>query len=314
MADIETRVVIGADTGALDSGMAAALAAVQAAAQGMRVQLAGLGTTARQVQSQIGTAMTQVGVAVRASVESWHKLSAPIERTISGALTDATLGIRQRGGIKSVMLGIEKQVVGGMVGNVVKNVGNSLLKPVFTSLMGRGGLLGGAAHLLFGGATDATKISLLSIIAANTGTTAAAAGVSAASTSTSAIGTGFSAVGALSGVGKAFSWVGGLFGFAHGGIVPSAAGGWSLPSFAGAQPALLHSQEMVLPADISQGLQGMIRGGGPFGANGGGDVHVHNHFHGPADGASVGRWFDSNRGQLASTIRDAWNSGALAFP
>src|SRR5579863_8569494 len=114
MADIETRVVIGADTGALDSRMAAALAAVEAAAQGMRVQLAGLGTTARQVQSQIGTAMTQVGVAVRACVESRHKLSVPIERTISGALTDAILGIRQRGGIKSVMLGIEKQVVGGM--------------------------------------------------------------------------------------------------------------------------------------------------------------------------------------------------------
>src|SRR5487761_1508069 len=109
MADIETRVVIGADT--LESRMAAALAAVQAAAQGMRVQLAGLGTTARQVQTQIGTAMTQVGVAVRASVESWHKLSAPIKRSVTGALTDAILGIRQRGGLKSVMLGIEKHVV-----------------------------------------------------------------------------------------------------------------------------------------------------------------------------------------------------------
>ncbi|MGH7053671.1 MAG: hypothetical protein ACREFA_07625, partial [Stellaceae bacterium] len=80
---------------------------------------------------------------------------------------------------------------------------------------------------------------------------------------------------------------------------------------------MLHSREMVLPADISEGLQGMIRGGGPNGApNGanGGDVHVHNHFHGPADGASVGRWFGANKGALAATIRDAWNSGAIAFP
>src|SRR5258707_9808072 len=38
------------------------------------------------------------------------------------------------------------------------------------------------------------------------------------------------------------------------GIVPSAAGGWALPNFAGATPALLHAREMVLPASISEGL------------------------------------------------------------
>lgn len=247
--------------------------------------------------------------AIAAMDRAWDRFASPIEHKISDALTDAVLGIRQRGGMREVMLGIEKSVVGGMMNNVVKGIGNSLVKPLFTSMLGSGGLGGGIANLLFNSGNETAKLSLLSIIAANTGATAAAAGVSAASTSTSAIGTGFSAIGAFSGIKSALGWIGGLFGFAHGGIVPSAAGGWSLPSFAGAQPALLHSREMVLPADISEGMQGLIRGGGAAG-----DVHVHNHFHGPADGASVGRWFGRNKGALTETIRDAWNSGALAFP
>ncbi|MGH7098705.1 MAG: hypothetical protein ACREE4_13710 [Stellaceae bacterium] len=281
----------------------------------MRTQFAGLGT-ARKAQSQISNAMTHI-VAVMKSVErSWRQFAAPIERKISDSLTDAVLGIRQRGGMKDVMLGIEKSAVGGMMNNVVKGIGNSLVKPLFTSMLGAGGIGGGIANLLFN-PNDTAKLSLLSIIAANTGATAAAAGVTAASTGTSAVGTGFSAIGAFSGIKSAFSWIGSLFAFDRGGIVPSAAGGWSLPPFAGGMPAMLHSREMVLPADISEGLQGMIRGGGPNGApNGanGGDVHVHNHFHGPADGASVGRWFGANKGALAATIRDAWNSGAIAFP
>ncbi len=304
MAEIESRMTIGADASAL----AAAMETIRGVLQEMRTQFAGLGT-ARKAQSQISNAMTHI-VAVMKSVErSWRQFASPIEHKISDALTDAMLGIRQKGGLREIMLRIEKSAVGGMMGNVVKGLGNSLVKPLFTSMLGAGGIGGGIANLLFNSDSETTKISLLSLIAANTGATAAAAGVSAASTSTSAVGTGFSAIGAFSGIKSAFSWIGGLFGFDHGGIVPSAAGGWSLPSFAGGMPAMLHSREMVLPADISEGLQGMIRGGA-----GSGDVHVHNHFHGPADGASVGRWFSSNKGALASTIRDAWNSGALAFP
>jgi hypothetical protein len=308
MADVETRAVIGLDTGGLEAGTAAALAAIQR----VRVQLAGLGTTARQVRSQIGAAMAHIGAEVRAPIDAWRRFSAPIERSISNSLTDAILGIRTRGGLREVMLGIEKSVVGGMVGNVVKGLGDSLVKPLFTSLLGSGGIGGGIANLLFNSGTETTKISLLSIIAANTGATAAAAGATAATSATSAggslLGAAGSAGGLLGGLKTVGGWIGGIFGFARGGIVPSAAGGWSLPSFAGAQPALLHSQEMVLPADISAGLQAMIRGGAA------GEVHVHNHFHGPADGASVGRWFSGNKDALAATIRDAWNAGALAFP
>jgi hypothetical protein len=64
----------------------------------------------------------------------------------------------------------------------------------------------------------------------------------------------------------------GIMAFSRGGIIPSAAGGWVIPSFAsGGILAQVHSNEMVLPADISQGMQSMIRGGG----GGGGTVNIH---------------------------------------
>ncbi len=97
----------------------------------------------------------------------------------------------------------------------------------------------------------------------------------------------------------------GLFGFGGGGIVPSAAGGWALPNFAGARPALLHAREMVLPAPISEGLQDMIARGG------GGQQHFHAHFHGPADAPAVSRWFRDNMRQNAGAIRDMFRQNAL---
>jgi hypothetical protein len=240
--------------------------------------------------------------------ETWNRIAEPVERNIGGALSDAVLGIRQRGGIGRIELDIGRSLVGGVMNNLVKGIGDSLFKPLFASLLPQGGILGGLGNLLFGTGRDQAKISLLTLIATNTGIIAGNTGVTAASTGTSAIGTGFGAIGAFSGIRSIFGWIGGLFGFAQGGIVPSAAGGWSLPSFAGAMPALLHSQEMVLPADLSQGLQNMIRSGAA------GDVHVHLGFHGPADGASIGRWFGQNRGDLAQAIRSAWDSGALSLP
>jgi hypothetical protein len=244
--------------------------------------------------------------AARQVEEAWHRFSAPIERSVSEALTNAVLGIRTSGGLREVMLGIEKSVVGGMMSNLVKGIGDSLMKPLFTSLIGQGGFLGGLGNLLFGNTQEATKVSLLTLIATNTGIIAGNTGVSAAATGTGAVGTGFSAIGAFSGIKSFFGWIGSFF--HQGGIVPSAAGGWSLPAFAGATPALLHSREMVLPADLSQGLQNMIRGGGTA------QAAVHNHFYGPADGASIGRWFSANRGDLVAAIRGAWDSGALSFP
>lgn len=49
--------------------------------------------------------------------------------------------------------------------------------------------------------------------------------------------------------------------------MPSAQGGWAVPNFSGSVLAQLHANEMVLPANISQGLQAALAGGG-FGTGG----------------------------------------------
>ncbi|HJU15712.1 MAG TPA: hypothetical protein VJ770_04515 [Stellaceae bacterium] len=238
---------------------------------------------------------------------AYQRFAGPVEHAIGDALTDAVLGIRERGGLRAVMLGIEKSAVGGVMNNLVNGIGDSLLKPLFTSLFPQGSILGG----LFGIGQDATKVSLLTLIATNTGIIAGNTAATAAATATSGVAGGiggvFSAIGSIPVVGKIGSFFANIF--TQGGIVPSAMGGWSLPDFAGGMPALLHSREMVLPADISQGLQNMIRGGGPNGA--GGDVHVHLGFYGPSDGASVARWFGQNRADIAAAVRSAWDAGAL---
>jgi hypothetical protein len=66
MADVETNVVIGADTDELKSGMASAASAVEQATQAMRGQLEGLGAAARQAQAQITAACAQIGSTIAA--------------------------------------------------------------------------------------------------------------------------------------------------------------------------------------------------------------------------------------------------------
>ena len=68
-----------------------------------------------------------------------------------------------------------------------------------------------------------------------------------------------------SGGGGLFGIVGSIFGFAGGGVVPSAAGGMTVDDGKGGTLAILHPQEMVLPAKLSLGVQRMIdqAGGAP---------------------------------------------------
>ena len=97
---------------------------------------------------------------------------------------------------------------------------------------------------------------------------------------------------------------GSLFGFEHGGIVPSAQGGWMVPS---ASLAMLHANEMVLPANISEGLQSMIASGG-VGASGGGTTVSFNVS--AVDSQSVAKFFQSNGNILVAAINRAMRNGA----
>ena len=85
--------------------------------------------------------------------------------------------------------------------------------------------------------------------------------------------------------------------FGQGGIVPSAAGGWVVPTLgSGGTLAMLHAQEMVLPAGISQGLQNMIASGGGATVN----LAVS-----AIDARSVAQFFASNKDLLARTLAQA---------
>jgi hypothetical protein len=167
---------------------------------------------------------------------------------------------------------------------------------------------GGAAAGVEATAVTANTTALGTSTAAVAALTAALGGVTAAETAgagASLAGGGAAAAGAAAGSGGMLSWLGSLFAFERGGIVPSAAGGWALPNFPGATPALLHAREMVLPADISQGLQGMIAGGGA------GDAHFHAHFHGPADAPAISRWFRDNLRSNSGAVRDLFRQNTL---
>ena len=112
-------------------------------------------------------------------------------------------------------------------------------------------------------------------------------------------------------IGGLFKGISALFAFQQGGIVPIAQGGWAVPSLgAGGVLAQLHSNEMVLPANISQGLQAMLAappGGNGTGAGGGGSVIVNVS---AIDSQDVKRFFHSNGGLLVAALNKAMRNGA----
>jgi hypothetical protein len=89
---------------------------------------------------------------------------------------------------------------------------------------------------------------------------------------------------------------------AAGGIA-SAAGGWVVPSD---QLAMVHQNEMILPANISQGLQSMISAGGGSGA--GANPVVINVS--AIDSQDVKRFFQSNGSLLVTALNKAMRNGS----
>jgi hypothetical protein len=85
------------------------------------------------------------------------------------------------------------------------------------------------------------------------------------------------------------------------GSIASAAGGWVVPSD---QLAMVHRNEMVLPANLSQGLQRMISdGGSPSGSV---TINIS-----AIDSQDVKRFFQTNGGQLVAALNKAMRNGAM---
>jgi len=93
--------------------------------------------------------------------------------------------------------------------------------------------------------------------------------------------------------------------------VPSAQGGWAVPSLGpGGVLAQLHSNEMVLPANISQGLQNLIAAPTSLSAGGAAPVVVNFGIQ-AMDSQDVARFFRSNGSVLVAAINNAMRNGSM---
>ena len=267
--------------------------------------------------------MQQLGDQAAKAVESsWKETSKQIADAFATAATDMILRTKTVG-----------QSIGELLRSLEKDALESTFKGLFNSLLtgssgggsgtgggiggGIGGSLGGGLLSLLG--ADASK-GLLGAAGDAIGNPFTAGGGGLLSGLFSGGGSGdqnfsggagiggdaSSAAGCLlSGglFGALFKGLGSLFMFSQGGIVPSAAGGWVVPSFAsGGILSMLHENEMVLPSDLSTGISNAIQGGG-FGGG-----HTFNIS--AVDANSVARLFMSNGSALVQALNGATRNGA----
>jgi hypothetical protein len=175
---------------------------------------------------------------------------------------------------------VEKMAAKWAASGLASAIGNAATQTAVSTAQASGGTgLGELFASLIGPLIGLTTIT--------TGQSAATVANTAALIANTAALTVSAVAGAAGGLGGAASaaLMAAVLVASKGGIVPSAQSGWQLPSLGGGGTlAQLHSNEMVLPANISQGLQGAINGGS-FGGGGGG--HTFNMNISAMDGASV---------------------------
>jgi hypothetical protein len=220
-----------------------------------------------------------------ANKKAWDDLVAPVERAIDTSVTGIILGTTT---VQKALANLAQSIIAEFVNSAIKRVFGQI-----GNFFGAGILAGGAADQDFsGGLTGA-------------GEEMAGGGL--------AEGLGLSDLFGSGGIlGNLFKGIGTLFGFEHGGIVPSAQGGWAVPSLGpGGVFAQLHSNEMVLPANISQGLQNLIAAPNGANASGGGSPVVVNFGVSAMDSQDVARFFRSNGSALVAAINTAMRNGTI---
>ena len=192
------------------------------------------------------------------------------------------------GALNMVLEAIEKQVVAYMAGETAKTTASQV------GMADR--LLIQAEGLLQGMAKEA-----LSILTSITNYAAQAAAGAFASQAAIPV------IGPELGMAASVAVEADVLGLA--GLVASAAGGWGDVPYDGA-PAILHKQEMVLPASIANPLRASLAAGGGVGADaaGSGDTHIHIH---AVDSQSVQRLLTQQRGTISAGLRREVREGRL---
>lgn len=291
-------------------------------------------------QAQIAQIQEQMAAAGR---EAAAKFAEPFIHTFDGigtALTDALEGaLEHRPGLE-IAKAFHEQLIKSLVGGG-EDIFSKVAAGPLSALLGQKYKAGEGVGDVFGTAITGVVTQLLAAIgiqtpsiisntAALTANTAALSTAGAGST-VGGIGSGIGGIGNLASgagfLGKIGGFIGSLFGssslagdaaglaagfFSRGGIVPSAASGWSLPSSFGSDRVIsaLTPGETVLPvgerpSQITRNLAGMLERGGA------GDVHLH--FGGPADAAGIERMMlPMLKRQLPELVRAAFRNNALS--
>jgi len=99
------------------------------------------------------------------------------------------------------------------------------------------------------------------------------------------------------------------FGFSGGGIVPSASGGMVVPG--GGSFAIVHPQEMILPAHLSKGVQNAINGGSFGGGGGGGNPIIVNFNISALDGNSAHQVIMRHSDSIAQAVAKGVRGGKM---
>jgi hypothetical protein len=231
--------------------------------------------------------------AVQNSQKQWESLLQPIQRALDTSITGIIIGTTT---LQKALSNLAQSVIAEFVNSAVQSVLGELSKLLGASLAGAGGGSDNGGNQDFWGGVNGAGDEIVG------------AGISQGLFGSGGLlgALGFGNLVSGGGIfGSVFKGIGSLFGFERGGIVPSAQGGWMVPS---TSLAMLHTNEMVLPANISQGLQSMITsGGGAGGASGGGANVIFNVS--AMDSQSVARFFQSNGNVLVAAINRAMRNG-----
>ncbi len=236
-------------------------------------------------QKYVGEVQTLDTKLAEANKKTWDDMVAPVERAIDTSVTGIILGTTT---VQKALANLAQSIIAEFVNSAVKGVFGQIGNFFGAGLLGggsgnqdfSGGLTGVGAEVLGGGIAESSGLGSL-----------------------------FGSGGIL---GSLFKGIGTLFGFEHGGIVPSAQGGWAVPSLGpGGVLAQLHSNEMVLPANISQGLQNVIAAPSGVNASGGAAPVVVNFGVSAMDSQDVARFFRSNGSALVAAINNATRNGSM---
>lgn len=232
---------------------------------------------------------------VAQTAAGWAGLARPISTAFSSA---ASAMLRSAAGLRSGMAAS----AGGILSHFISTISQMAAQWAAGKLV----MLGASTAAAGGEKTIQTTAAAAGVVAIRT---AALANISAKAAE-GAVAAGASVAywpywGWAAAPGVAAETYGMLSAYAAGLALPSAAGGWEVPRDT---LAMVHEDEMILPASISDHIRDSMAGGGP--ARPAGDTHVHFNVS-AVDARGVEKFLKRNQGALGRTIRRMHRDAAL---